>query len=596
MLQFPKPDVEQFFQSYSIFSFAVTKDEGRLIFSSNLNGQPNLWAMELPNGYPYPLTFMDDRSTFIKPDREGRFIITDFDHHGNESYHLYALPPEGGAPLKLVQGEEGDKFYFSHLSKDGERLYYMTSIGNPNFLNAHRYNLLTGENELLLEGDTSTTFLVAVNSSEEQFVYKKSFSNTHQISYLHYDDKVIPLAPDSNKIHTTRDFIFTKRDTLLFITNYESKYKYVMEYDLKEGTFKPVCQISGEEIENIKWHEESGTLYIFTDKGIEHKMYAFNVERAELTEIKLPTDIVEQAVVAESGNVYILARGAVDPFNIYRYSEQKWEMLTKNIVIGLGPDQLVYPDVVHYNSFDGLEIEALLFKAKEDVANGYTIFWPHGGPQASEGKFFRSMFQFMLAHGYNIFAPNFRGSTGYGSEFEKMVEGDWGEGPRLDCLAGMDWLFDQGISSPERLFVVGGSFGGYMTLLLAGRHADYFRATVDICGPSNLFTFLESVPEDWKPMMDQWLGHPERDRERLLKDSPITYAEQMIKPMMIIQGANDPRVVKAESDQLVALLEEKGVEVQYIVMEDEGHGFSKRKNEINVYRSMLDFLNKHREC
>jgi protease II len=595
MLQFPKPDVEQFFQSYSIFSFAVTKDEGRLIFSSNLNGQPNLWAMDLPSGYPYPLTFIDDRSTFIKPDREGRFIITNFDHHGNESYHLYALPPEGGTPLKLIQGEEGDKFYFSHLSKDGERLYYMTSIGNPNFLNAHRYNIVTGETELLLEGDTVTTYLEAVNASENQFVYTKSYSNTHHVGYLHYDDKVILLAPDIEKKHESRSFIFTKRGTLLFITNFESMYKYVMEYDLESETYNPLCHISGEEVMNIEWHEESGTLYIFTDKGIENKMYAFQVDDAELKEIELPTDIVQQAIVAESGNVYILARGAVHPFNVYRYSEQKWQMLTKNAVIGLGPDQLVYPDVVRYTSFDGLEIEALLFKAKEDVANGYTIFWPHGGPQASEGKFFRSMFQFMLAHGYNIFAPNFRGSTGYGAEFEKMVERDWGEGPRLDCVAGMDWLFDQGISSRERLFVVGGSYGGYMSLLLAGRHSDYFRATVDIFGPSNLFTFLESVPEDWKPMMEQWLGHPERDRERLIKDSPITYVDKMIKPMMVIQGANDPRVVKAESDQLVAKLRERGVEVQYMVMEDEGHGFTKRKNEINVYRSMLDFLNKHRE-
>ena len=158
-----------------------------------------------------------------------------------------------------------------------------------------------------------------------------------------------------------------------------------------------------------------------------------------------------------------------------------------------------------------------------------------------------------------------------------MVERDWGEGPRLDCVAGIQWLFDQGISSPERLFVVGGSYGGYMTLLLAGRHPELFRAAVDIFGPSNLFTFLESVPEDWKPMMDKWLGDPVRDRERLTKDSPITYLDQMVNPILVIQGANDPRVVKAESDQIVAALQEKGVDVEYIVLDDEGHGFSRKQ-------------------
>jgi dipeptidyl aminopeptidase/acylaminoacyl peptidase len=123
----------------------------------------------------------------------------------------------------------------------------------------------------------------------------------------------------------------------------------------------------------------------------------------------------------------------------------------------------------------------------------YTIFWPHGGPQSAERKSFRALFQCLLNRGYNIFAPNFRGSTGYGSSFTKLVEGDWGEGPRLDCVAGMDWLFDNNISNKEKLFVIGGSYGGYMTLLLAGRHHDYFRAAVDIFGPSNLFTFVNSV-------------------------------------------------------------------------------------------------------
>jgi dipeptidyl aminopeptidase/acylaminoacyl peptidase len=275
---------------------------------------------------------------------------------------------------------------------------------------------------------------------------------------------------------------------------------------------------------------------------------------------------------------------------------ESWEPLTANRVTGLDPSDLVYPDVIRYNSYDGLEIEALFFKAKPEQANGYTVFWPHGGPQASEAKFFRPMFQLMLAQGYHIFAPNFRGSTGYGAEFVKMVERDWGEGPRLDCVAGINWLFDEGISSPDRLFVVGGSYGGYMTLLLAGRHPELFRAAVDIFGPSNLFTFLESVPEDWKPMMDNWLGDPVRDRERLTKDSPITYLDQMVNPMLVIQGANDPRVVKAESDQIVAALQGKGVDVEYIVLDDEGHGFSRKTNEILVYRRMLEFLQKHQEA
>ncbi|HLR71472.1 MAG TPA: alpha/beta fold hydrolase, partial [Pseudogracilibacillus sp.] len=243
--------------------------------------------------------------------------------------------------------------------------------------------------------------------------------------------------------------------------------------------------------------------------------------------------------------------------------------------------------------FDGMEIEALLFKAKPEYDNGHTIFWPHGGPQAAERKNFRSMFQCFLNRGYTIFAPNFRGSTGYGSEFVKLVEQDWGYGPRLDCVAGIEWLFENNISDKEKLFLVGGSYGGYMALLLHGRHSDYFKAVVDIFGPSDLFTFVNSVPPHWKPIMERWLGDPVRDKDRFIKDSPVTYLDGMTKPMLVIQGAKDPRVVKEESDQIVAKLKEKDRDVEYLVLDDEGHGFSKKENEIKVYKLMLEFLEKH---
>ena len=132
-----------------------------------------------------------------------------------------------------------------------------------------------------------------------------------------------------------------------------------------------------------------------------------------------------------------------------------------------------------------------------------------------------------------------------------------------------------------------------MSLLLHGRHADYFKAVIDVCGPSNLFSFISSVPEDWKPVMDAWVGHPEKDREKLIEYSPSTYVDQMTKPMLVVQGANDPRVVQAESDQIVEALKEKGRDITYIVMEDEGHGFAKKENEIAVFRRILAFMEEH---
>lgn len=582
MIQFPKPDVEQYFQTYRISHFAVSADEKRLFFDSNLNGQPNIWAMDLPGGYPYPLTYLNQSSQFIKPDPEGRHILTAFDRDGDENYHLYALKPEGGVPFPVVRAEPNDRCYFSHLSDDGQRLYYMTSKDNPNYLNTRRMNLETGEDELLHQGEEVTCNLVAVSSDEQAYVILNLYSNTYQTAYVYRNGESESIIPVSERQSQVQYVLFADHNRLLMITNDNEPYAYVAEYRLDTHEFRPLCKVEGEDVELIRWHKDSETLYFWTFTGTENRMYALDKGSELPRRVDMPLDTVEHVTVTKAGNVYISGRGAVQPHNIYRLmtGSESWEPLTANRVTGLDPSDLVYPDVIRYNSYDGLEIEALFFKAKPEQANGYTVFWPHGGPQASEAKFFRPMFQMMLAQGYHIFAPNFRGSTGYGAEFGKMVERDWGEGPRLDCVAGINWLFDEGISSPDRLFVVGGSYGGYMTLLLAGRHPELFRAAVDIFGPSNLFTFLESVPEDWKPMMDNWLGDPVRDRERLTKDSPITYLDQMVNPMLVIQGANDPRVVKAESDQIVAALQGKGVDVEYIVLDDEGHGFSRKTNEI----------------
>ncbi|MCR8844637.1 S9 family peptidase [Paenibacillus sp. SC116] len=596
MINFPKPDAEQYYNSFVIRNFDVSTDESRLVFSSNMNGKLDVYAIELQDeiSYPYPLTYQGQSSNFIKIDPQGRHILAGFDHDGNENYHLYALRPEGGVPLKLVEGEPIDKFFFSFLSEDGQRLYYGTSQNNPQFINTYVLDLKTREQKLLVEGKDAMTSLVAVSPDEQTIVYQKGYSNTYSVSLVRGADGVDAcLTPSADEEQVTGKARFIDNDTIIFTTDYKAEFAYAAKYTISTGEFQVLFEIPQEDVSELRWHQESRSIYVLTEKGVEDGLYVYAYDTGNLEALKLPTSVVGQMHVVKSGAVYILARGSVDPDNIYRYDAGKWTMLTRNVVLGVTNEDLVSPETVRYTSFDDMEIEALLFRAKDELANGYTIFWPHGGPQYAERKHFRAMFQYLLAEGYHIFCPNFRGSTCYGRSFTKLVEREWGEGPRKDCLAGMDWLFEQGISSRDRLFVMGGSYGGYMTLLLAGRNADYFRAAVDIVGVSNLFTFVKSVPEFWKPMMDRWIGDPERDHDRFVKDSPITYLDQMVNPMLIIQGANDPRVVKEESDQIVEALRAQGRDVEYLVFDDEGHGISRRENNITACRRVAAFLKRN---
>ncbi|WP_349408515.1 S9 family peptidase [Pseudalkalibacillus sp. SCS-8] len=592
MLNFPQPDVEQFFQTFGIQTFTVSPDESQLVFSTNLNGKYNLWAMDLPNTFPYPLSFHDQSCKSLVYDKKGDFILAVIDQDGDENDQIYALPPQGGSLLP-IRKMEGARHQFPFLSKDGERLYYTSNKENQTFLNSYVYDLKNEQEEVVVEGKDGMTILFDTSPNEDSFLFLKALSNTYGLVYVKQGDEEILLTPATEPEHTVSDALFVSENEIYFVTNYDGDFSYLAKFDLETREFQKVLELEKEEFTQMKYDKSTGSLYLVSRKGVQDYLYSFNLSEGELEKLDIPVKVITQIVVAESGNVYISGNSSTVPENIYKKTNKGWASLTKYGVPGVKEEDLVVPKVVTYKSFDDLPIEAQLYLPKPDKNNGHVIFWPHGGPQSAERASFRALFSFLVHRGYTLFAPNFRGSTGYGLAFTKMVEGDWGHGPRLDNVAGLEWLIDQGYASRDKIFLMGGSYGGYMALLLHGRHPEYFKAVVDVFGPCNLFSFVDSVPEHWKPSMVKWVGDPVKDKAKFEEDSPITYLDSMTKPMLVIQGAKDPRVVKAESDTVVEALKEKGRDVEYIVLEDEGHGFSKKQNEIYVYKKVLEFFERH---
>jgi dipeptidyl aminopeptidase/acylaminoacyl peptidase len=271
--------------------------------------------------------------------------------------------------------------------------------------------------------------------------------------------------------------------------------------------------------------------------------------------------------------------------------------LTYSLIGNVPEEEMVEPELVRIPSFDGREVPAWLYKpqglkAGERVPVVLSI---HGGPEAQERPWYNysGLYQYLLSRGIGVLAPNIRGSTGYGKTYQKLIHRDWGGGELKDLEACAKYLQSLDWVDSKRLGVFGGSFGGFATLSCATRLPDYWAAAVDIVGPSNLVTFAKAVPPFWKRYMKKWVGDPEEDYEFLMERSPITYVEQLKCPILIIQGANDPRVVKAESDQMVEKLRSLGRDVEYGVFEDEGHGFTKRKNELKAWRATAEFFEKH---
>jgi dipeptidyl aminopeptidase/acylaminoacyl peptidase len=283
----------------------------------------------------------------------------------------------------------------------------------------------------------------------------------------------------------------------------------------------------------------------------------------------------------------------------YYFYDKETKDLTKLAELSpwLNEEHLCDMQSISYTSRDGLTIQGYLtlplgYEPKELPV----VVNPHGGPWARDYWGFNPEVQFLANNGYAVLQMNFRGSTGFGKEFWEASFKQWGRTMQDDITDGVNWLIDQGIADPERIAIYGGSYGGYATLAGLTLTPDLYAAGVDYVGVSNLFTFMNTIPPYWKPMLDmltEMVGHPETDSLMLAEVSPVFHVDKIQAPLFVAQGANDPRVNKAESDQIVEALKARGVDVEYMVKDNEGHGFRNEENRFDFYRAMITFLDKH---
>lgn len=264
------------------------------------------------------------------------------------------------------------------------------------------------------------------------------------------------------------------------------------------------------------------------------------------------------------------------------------------------PDEMNAMHPVCYTTRDGLQIEAYLTLPDgltPDTAKQLPVVVnPHGGPWARDCWGYSSEMQFLSNRGYAVFQMNFRGSTGYGRHFLEASYKQWGLKMQDDITDGVKWLIEQGIANPNRIAIYGGSYGGYATLAGLTFTPDLYACGIDYVGVSNLFTFMQTIPPYWRPMLEmmyEQVGHPEHDADQLAATSPALHADKIKVPLFVAQGANDPRVNKAESDQMVEALRQRGVVVEYMVKDNEGHGFHNQENRFDFYRAMERFLKAH---
>ncbi|MBE4906520.1 S9 family peptidase [Bacillus luteolus] len=588
-------EVEPFLKTLSISAFTINNTETELYLSMNKTGTYNLWKMNLSDQNKLSqLTFHNQKTSEIAvvPTKDSNYDTIYFtsDRDGNELSHIYTITTNG-EKWKDIRTNQESMYFLTKISEDGKRLYYSSSKDNPLYLSIFSYDLISNEEVVLHKGSEAETRLLDVSPNEKMIAYFVRKNHSNMKLYIRNEESEIEVISNPVEPYRISNLIFISNEIAYFTTNYMEEYTYLAKFDLSSGQFEKVIEIDKEDIEYLHFNPSTHSVYFQTKSGPVDKLYTYHLENKIVKNINLPTDTIQQFFITENGNIYICGSSPTIPSSIYKKTPlNDWECILENSVPNIPTKTLVNPERMTYKSFDGVEIEAMYYKADESISNNHTIIYTHGGPQYNEQNSYFGLFQYLLQQGFSIFAPNFRGTPNYGTSFLKMIERDWGGGPRLDILSGIDQLIEDGKATEEKIITLGFSYGGYMSLLLFGRHQDRFKACVDGFGPSSLFTLIQTCPPHWAERMDTWIGNPTRDNEKLIEHSPISYVDNIRKPLLILQGANDPRVKQSESDQMVLALQNKGIDVEYEVFYDEGHGFSKLENEIYAYKRISEFL------
>lgn len=604
----------------------------QLYFISNLSGRLSLYVMDLHGSVPLPLLppdialpnphHLDDAVAFKVLPQLGQILLM-LDRDGDENYQPMFVPIAGGIPQPIFGDRFAGQQVFCNFC-DPDRLLALFGVDprtNPVFRTL-RVDLRTlamtdlGEsihgNVPVGHTPTLDTVLLADQYSFGDVVLYQwqEGAGARQLLYgvpVEQRDPIQSFPP--NGIGAAQPM---NKGVLLTTSLFDDRYglgyfSYADPAALQPVSIEGLVHAGNGELESLHHragkrftlqYNIDGSTWVYEGEFDEVNL-RFIVQRVLVGEGKLSGGVLESLDYEPASGRYVLSFStATSPAQLYLLEpEGALHQITQERLLGIPASVLAAGEDYPYTSHDGLRISARLYLPAAEL--GFTgprpvIFYIHGGPQSQERPdftwFSMPLIQFFTLNGFAVWVPNARGSTGYGMDYMKRVDHDWGGQDRLDHIAAFDLLRQDERLDMTRVGVMGRSYGGYMTLTLLGRHPDLWSAGVDLFGPYSLITFVERLPETWKTYFYQVLGHPERDSAFLQERSPSTYLSDLACPLLVMQGANDPRVVERESRDVVEALQAQGKQIEYEVYADEGHDVIKYANKVHAYNRIVAFF------
>ena len=593
--------IEQFLDTTSIFGSSFSANEARVMFTSNKSGIFNAYTVPVRGGEAVPLTHSTKESTFgIGYFPHDNRILYTYDRGGNENNHLYVMGTDG-QEKDLTPGDKV-KANFLKWTFDGDAFYYMTNERDLKFFDV--YKMQTADYKRKLVYENTTGLQPADISNDEKYIAfgkPNTTSDSDVLLYAVAAKELKNITQHQGDIANAPQTFDVNSKWFYYTTDEDSEFAYISRYDLATG--------KKEVVEKAPWD----IMYIYFSHNGKYRVVGINedavtritvYDTATGKPIALPTfpqgEITDVDFSRSEKQMAFYFNGDRSPSNLHLLDLEGKNVvrLTDALNPAIDPKDLVEAQVVRYKSFDGLEIPALLYRPyqADAEAKAPAIVEVHGGPGGQSRHGYQGLMQYVVNHGYVVLMVNNRGSSGYGKTFFTADDGRHGHEPLWDCVEAKKYLSSLDYVDANRIGILGGSYGGYMVLAALTLQPNVFDVGVDFFGISNWIRTLESTPPYWesfKKALYKEIGDPVKDRAKLMEVSPLFHADNIRKPLMVLQGANDPRVIKPESDEIVAAVKKRGGIVEYIVFADEGHGFTKKKNEIAGDKAVLEFLDKY---
>ncbi len=599
----------------------LSPDGERVAFLTNITGTSQVWMVPASGGWPAQMTFYEDTVGFLSWSPDGSGLIFGKAKGGDENAQLYWMSPDG-AEIKALTWDPKVRHGFGGWSHDGKKIAYSSNKRHRDYFDVYVMETATGREELVYQQDGSNN-PVAWSFDDKKIIVShanEQLSLDNDLYLLDLQTKqATHLTPHEGSAQFGSVRFAPDGNSIFFGTNDKREFYSLAQMDLASKRVD-ILDNTEWDLSGIEISPEGGALAYTINRDGFSELYIRRLDTngkplitaigPKEAPIKLPGKGIVGALEFTNDKSREASRESklAFTFNGSRHSGDIWlydmktralSQVTQSSMAGIPQSTFVEPELIRYKSFDGREIPAWYYRPQSANGSGSNgrglpvIVNVHGGPEGQAQPGFSGINQYFLSRGYAVLAPNVRGSTGYGKTFTHLDDVSKREDSVKDLAAAVEWLKANGGADPKRIAVMGGSYGGYMTLAAITLYPDLWAAAVDTVGIANFESFLKNTSGYRRKLREVEYGTLERDLEFLKSISPLYKVDRIKAPLMVIHGKNDPRVPYTEAEQIVEALRKRNAPVDYKLFDDEGHGVAKLSNRLIVYPLMADFLDRY---